>query len=89
MTPYVFNNKIKALTFYEVLNLKVDFPLDKKNNLTFAEVEHLIQLYTPLGFLKEYENTGCSSLPFPVDSPMTPNLEIIENTEYYYYQKII
>jgi NADH-ubiquinone oxidoreductase chain 5 len=89
MTPYVFNNKIKTLTFYEVLNLKVDFPLDKKNNLTFAEVEHLIQLYTPLGFLKEYENAGCSSLPFPVDSPMTPNLEIIENTEYYYYQKII
>jgi len=89
MAPYLSNNKTKNVEFIEILNLKLNYPTDKKNNLSLAEVEHLIQLYTPIGFLKEYEETGRFILPFPVDSPMTPALEVIENTEYYYYQKII
>ncbi len=58
-------------------------------NLSSGEVARLISLYTSTGFLKEYERTSKFALPYSVDHPLTPASEIIQNVDYYYYQKVI
>jgi hypothetical protein len=58
-------------------------------SLTSHEVRRLIELYTPAGFLKEYERTGSFRLPYSVDHPLTPVQEVITNSEYLYYQKLL
>ena len=57
--------------------------------LSQKEVTRLIQLYTPTGFLMEYERTGSFVLPYSIDSMLTPPVEIVNNPEYHYYQKLI
>jgi NADH:ubiquinone oxidoreductase subunit 5 (subunit L)/multisubunit Na+/H+ antiporter MnhA subunit len=54
-----------------------------------SEVNRLIHLYTPTGFLKQYEKTGQFTLPYSVDHPLTPAGEVINNSEYSYYQKLL
>jgi hypothetical protein len=64
-------------------------PTTYMENLSSGEVTRLISLYTSTGFLKEYERTSKFVLPYSVDHPLTPAPEIIQNVDYYYYQKLI
>jgi proton-translocating NADH-quinone oxidoreductase chain L len=89
MTPYIFNTKTSDFELNQIIDKKLNDSFWESKNLSLTEVEQLIKLYTPAGFVKEYEITGHFVLPYPVDSPLTPALEIINNREYYYYQKII
>jgi NADH:ubiquinone oxidoreductase subunit 5 (subunit L)/multisubunit Na+/H+ antiporter MnhA subunit len=89
MTPYIFNTKTPDFELNQIIDKKLNDSFWESKNLSLTEVEQLIKLYTPAGFVKEYEITGHFVLPYPVDSPLTPALEIINNREYYYYQKII
>ena len=88
MAPYISNNKIKTTKDqFFLLSLK-RFPTQVEN-LKQIEVNRLLELYTTTGFLTEYEKTGQFALPYSVDDPLTPALEVINNTEYHYYQKLI
>ena len=89
--PYFLNQKIIPLDKSGLLNAipsghKVN---ESRNELSSAEVTRLINLYTPAGFLEAYERTGKFVFLYPVDHPLTPVLEVIENQEYHYYQKLI
>jgi hypothetical protein len=53
------------------------------------DLQQLINLYTSAGYLKEYERTGHFVLPYSVDHPLSPVLEVINNSEYTYYQKFL
>ena len=57
--------------------------------LSEAEVRRLINLYTPSGFLEAYQRTGEFVFPYPVDHPLTPVSEVISNSNYHFYQKLI
>jgi hypothetical protein len=86
--PYFSNNKTRVFDRSSLSFLLKRTPLQIEN-IKQTEVNRLIQLYTPAGFLKEYEKTGRFQLPYEIDSPVTPSLEIISHPEYYYYQKLI
>jgi NADH-ubiquinone oxidoreductase chain 5 len=86
--PYFSNNKIKTIGFSNLSLWLKRTPLQLEN-VKSSEVNRLIQLYTPSGFLKEYEKKGQFVLPYDIDSPLTPSNEIISNPEYYYYQKLL
>ncbi|HEX4373826.1 MAG TPA: hypothetical protein VHZ50_11025 [Puia sp.] len=64
-------------------------PITFIENLSSGEVTRLITLYTSKGFLKEYERTGKFALPYPVDHPLIPARDIIQNLDYHYYQKLL
>jgi NADH-ubiquinone oxidoreductase chain 5 len=86
--PYFSNQKIKLLSeksfFFNII-----YPVSNKTELTCAEVTNLINLYTPAGFMESYEKTGKFVFLYPVDHPLTPVSEVIENLDYHYYQKLI
>jgi len=86
--PYIFNNKI-VITKEKSLIWKLNRLSTYNESLTSNEVRRLIELYTPVGFLKEYERTGNFRLPYSVDHPLTPAQEVINNSEYLYYQKLL
>jgi hypothetical protein len=86
--PYISNNKVTNLRKEVNLFHTVRVPMQGKN-LTSSEVKRLIDLYTLPGYLKEYERTGKFVLPYSVDHPLTPAFEVINNSEYYYYQKLL
>jgi hypothetical protein len=58
-------------------------------NLKQTDVTSLLNLYTPQGFINEYQRTGEFTLPYAVDHPLTPVREVVNNLEYHYYQKLL
>jgi len=86
--PYIINNKLSNLEENIKAFHRTRLPFEGKN-LTSTEVTRLINLYTSAGYLKEYERTGKFVLPYAVDHPLTPVFEIINNSEYHYYQKLL
>lgn len=88
MAPYISNNKIKTTKNNLIAFSLKRFPTQIEN-LKQTEVNRLLELYTATGFLTEYEKTGQFTLPYAVDDPLTPALEVIKNAEYSYYQKLI
>jgi NADH:ubiquinone oxidoreductase subunit 5 (subunit L)/multisubunit Na+/H+ antiporter MnhA subunit len=55
-----------------------------------SEVNALIRLYTPTGFVEQYKKTGkLTAVPYSIDHPLTPAEEVINNSEYSYYQKLL
>lgn len=88
MAPYMSNNKISNKENTDFSFSLKRFPTQTEN-LKQSEVNRLLELYTSTGFLTEYEKTGQFTLPYSVDDPLTPALEVIKNTEYSYYQKLI
>lgn len=85
--PYFSNNKAQTLdrTSLSLLFKRTSLQIE---NMKQMEVDRLIQLYTPQGFLRQYERNGYFALPYEVDSPLSPSLEIISHPEYYYYHKL-
>ena len=88
--PYVFDQKLKIerKTFYLFNQGGYGYSVYSKI-LPQKEVSRLIKLYTPIGFITEYERTGEFLLPYSIDSSYTPTLEVVNNTEYHYYQKLL
>lgn len=86
--PYLSNNKINTPK-ERVFLLTLHRFLGYVENLKQTEVNRMLELYTPQGFVKEYERTGKFTLPYAVDHPLTPALEVVNNPEYHYYQKLI
>ena len=63
---------------------------EKYEKVQIRQLQRLLELYTPQGILNETERIGYSpTLPYPVDSPFTPDLEIIYNQQYHYYEQIL
>ena len=55
--------------------------------------EHVIDFYRPDVFFKEFKDIGPvldeKALPFVGDDPLTPDIELVKNPEYYYYQRLL
>jgi NADH-ubiquinone oxidoreductase chain 5 len=87
------NVKVKKLSLFLANQKNQTFSKAKnkfeKENLTPEDVEEFMQYYTPQGYLKIYNKTGEFTPIYPVDDPRVPALEIVNNRQYHYYQKII
>jgi proton-translocating NADH-quinone oxidoreductase chain L len=86
--PYISNQKVIVIS-EKPFQINLIRPITYMENLSSGEVTRLISLYTSTGFLKEYARTSKFVLPYSVDHPLTPAPEIIQNVDYYYYQKLI
>lgn len=86
--PYFFNKKLIVNSENRFFKNSL-YSVPKTISLTSREVTRLIELYTPTGFLKEYQRTGKFVFPYPPDHPLTPAEAVINNQEYHYYQKVI
>jgi len=91
LPPYVFNKKLRETMekVFPLVLVRVSRSSTQLENWKQNEVTRLLQLYTTTGFLKEYERTGQFTLPYSVDHPLTPAEEVINNSEYSYYQKLL
>jgi NADH-ubiquinone oxidoreductase chain 5 len=61
--------------------------INKEKN--YNTVTDLINLYKPKGFAEKYKETGRFVFLYPVDHPLTPAPQVIENMDYHYYQSLI
>jgi len=86
--PYFFDIDLKKINVKLISNWKLN-TFSPFSRIRLPESEYLIKLYTPLGFTKVYEKSGYFCLPYAIDDPLTPPFEIINNNEYYNYQKLI
>jgi len=84
--PYISNNKILSWPDMPAWILqKSKFYTPNKQK----DVENWIQLYTPQGFLKEYEKNGYFELPSQTDNPVSRSLEITLKPKYHFYQRLM